>query len=324
MKKKVLISIITATHNRASYIKDLYNSLKKQSFKDFEWVVGNDGSDDNTDILIKKYIKEKKIRIKYVFSNIRIGKTKIDNLIIHVAKWKYRCYCGSDDYLKPDALKKMSNLLKKIPKKIMKNFHGIVTECVDENNESQSFYENKKPLSNKFIKWEDIKKFTKGDSLVLEKSAAYKYKKFKEVDFLISESTLMNKIHSNKLFLLTKVPTLVMRRAKNSISFGKIMRFNRGYAHSIAINSNYKKFKNYNLKKKILTVALYWRYCFHGDIAFKAAKKMWDVTKNNNIYLFCIALSFIYLIWDLTTKKIEKTHIEFNKNKIKAKITYFN
>ncbi len=134
----------------------------------------------------------------------------------------------------------------------------------------------------------------------------------------------MNQIHSNKLFLLTKIPTLVMRRAKDSISFGKVMRFNRGYAHSIALNSKYKKFKFYNFKKKILTVALYWRYCFHGDIGLIRAKKMWDVTRNNNIYLFFLSLTFIYLVWDFTTKKIEKTHIEFNKNKIKAKITYFN
>ncbi len=100
MKKKILISIITATHNRANYIKDLYNSLKNQTFKNFEWVVGNDGSDDNTDMLIKKFIKEKKVRIKYISSDLRIGKTKIDNIIIHLAKGKYRCYCGSDDYFK--------------------------------------------------------------------------------------------------------------------------------------------------------------------------------------------------------------------------------
>ena len=51
-------------HGRGGeFLDDLLRTIEIQSFKDFEWVVGNDGSDDNTDILIKKYIKEKKIRI---------------------------------------------------------------------------------------------------------------------------------------------------------------------------------------------------------------------------------------------------------------------
>lgn len=55
-KKKTLISIVTASHNRYYYLKDLYKSLTLQSFKNIEWVIGNDGSTDKTDILIKKFI----------------------------------------------------------------------------------------------------------------------------------------------------------------------------------------------------------------------------------------------------------------------------
>ena len=51
---------------------------------------------------------------------------------------------------------------------------------------------------------------------------------------------------------------------------------------------------------------------------------MWEVTRIKNTYMFCIFLTFVYVLWDLITKKIEKTHIEFNKNKLKAKITFYN
>ena len=85
MKKNFYINC-NSYHNREEYLKDLYKSLKNQTYKNFEWVVGNDGSQDGTDKLIKSFIKEKKIKIKYVSSNIRIGKTKIDNIIIHLAK----------------------------------------------------------------------------------------------------------------------------------------------------------------------------------------------------------------------------------------------
>ena len=48
LKKKPLISIITSSWNREKYLKILANSLKKQTYQNFEWLIGNDGSIDNT------------------------------------------------------------------------------------------------------------------------------------------------------------------------------------------------------------------------------------------------------------------------------------
>ena len=70
-KKKDLISILTASNNRSNSLKKLYLSLKKQSNKNFEWIIGNDGSTDNSDLLIKSFIREKEIKIKYLHSDTR-------------------------------------------------------------------------------------------------------------------------------------------------------------------------------------------------------------------------------------------------------------
>ena len=323
-KKKDLISILTASNNRSNSLKKLYLSLKKQSNKNFEWIIGNDGSTDNTDLLIKSFIREKKIKIKYLHSDIRIGKSKMDNQIFKKVSGEYQIYCGSDDYFKKDAIKNLIYLLKNIPQKYKKKINGTFSQCVDQNNLSQSFYKDKMPNKEYIMKWEEIQEYIKGDCSILEKSKGYKNKKFKEVDFVISESTLMNKVNKGKYFILSPIITTVMKRSIDSISFGKTMRYTRGWAYSVAINSDIKTFKNYNLKKKYFTIINYWRYAYHGDIDFFKAKKMWDVTKNNNFYLFFLPFSCIYIIWDVLTKKIDKTHIEFNKNKNKAKIKYIN
>ena len=63
---------------------------------------------------------------------------------------------------------------------------------------------------------------------------------------------------------------------------------------------------------------------WHGDIGLKKAKNMLIVTKKFNIYYLLIPLSIILCIRDLIWKKIEKTHIEFNKNKKKMKVQYIN
>ena len=76
-KKRPLFTILTATHNRYQFLKQLYNSLENQSYKKIEWIVGNDGSSDKTDEFMKSVLN-KKIKIKYIKSNI-IGKTIIDN-----------------------------------------------------------------------------------------------------------------------------------------------------------------------------------------------------------------------------------------------------
>lgn len=43
------ITIFTPTYNRAYIIRNLYNSLLKQTDKDFNWIVVDDGSSDNTE-----------------------------------------------------------------------------------------------------------------------------------------------------------------------------------------------------------------------------------------------------------------------------------
>ena len=321
--KKPLISIITATHNRADYIIKLYKSLKKQSYNNFEWILGNDGSTDKTDKLIKSFIKEKKVKIKYVSSSLRIGKTKIDNILYPLVSGKYQCYCGSDDFFDKNALKNMSNLLKKIPKNIKYKFGGIATQCVDENYISQSFFENNIPKNNIFLTYEEYIDFIKGDCTNLECSKLFKKKKFKEVDFLISESTLYNKIFKKKIILINPMITKFMRRAPDSISFGKKMKYNKGYAHSIAINENIAKFKKKKIINKFWIIVNYWRYCFHGDIRFNKAKKMWKVTNKNIFFCLLIPLSLILCIKDVMSKKVEKTHLEFEKNKNKAVIEYY-
>ena len=48
MNNKIKITVFTPTYNRGYIIAKCYESLKNQTFKDFEWVIYDDGSSDNT------------------------------------------------------------------------------------------------------------------------------------------------------------------------------------------------------------------------------------------------------------------------------------
>ena len=53
-----MITVFTPTYNRKDELINLYKSLLEQEFKDFEWVIVDDGSKDDTEETVKNFIKE--------------------------------------------------------------------------------------------------------------------------------------------------------------------------------------------------------------------------------------------------------------------------
>ena len=58
------ITICTPTYNRGNLLGKLYESLKKQNYKSFQWLIIDDGSIDNTEEIVAQFIKEKVINIR--------------------------------------------------------------------------------------------------------------------------------------------------------------------------------------------------------------------------------------------------------------------
>jgi glycosyltransferase involved in cell wall biosynthesis len=102
-----MITVFTPTFNRAYIIVNLYNSLKRQTFADFEWLIVDDGSSDNTQELVQSFINESKIHIRY-YKQINGGKHRAINNGIKLAKGELFFIVDSDDYLADNALEKMN------------------------------------------------------------------------------------------------------------------------------------------------------------------------------------------------------------------------
>lgn len=56
----MLVTVFTPTYNRQKQLKGLYDSLCSQTFQDFEWLIVDDGSEDNTADVVKEWIEEEK------------------------------------------------------------------------------------------------------------------------------------------------------------------------------------------------------------------------------------------------------------------------
>jgi len=105
------ITVFTPTYNRAHLLPRLYNSLKSQSCKDFEWLVIDDGSTDNTQEIIKNWISEDTITIKYIYKENGGLYTGYNTAYAEIET--ELCVCiDSDDYMPNDAIEKILNLWK--------------------------------------------------------------------------------------------------------------------------------------------------------------------------------------------------------------------
>ncbi len=102
-----MITVFTPTYNRGYIIHKLYESLCRQSFTDFEWIVVDDGSTDNTQELITNFVKEEKIYLRY-FRQGNAGKHIAINRGVQEAKGEIFFIVDSDDYLTEDALEKLN------------------------------------------------------------------------------------------------------------------------------------------------------------------------------------------------------------------------
>lgn len=106
MNYKYLVTIFTPTYNRARLLKRLYESLKEQSDKDFEWIIVDDGSKDNTEEVVQGFIKEKIIPIKYLKKENE-GKHIAINVGCDMAEGELFFIVDSDDYIPKEAIEEV-------------------------------------------------------------------------------------------------------------------------------------------------------------------------------------------------------------------------
>lgn len=100
----IWLTIFTPTYNRAYMLHKLYESLKNQTRKDFEWLIIDDGSSDDTRNLIKKWINENtNFKIRYYYQN-NGGKHRAINKAVKHSLGKYFFIVDSDDYIVDDAI----------------------------------------------------------------------------------------------------------------------------------------------------------------------------------------------------------------------------
>ena len=101
---KNLVSIITPSYNTAEYIAETIKSVQAQTYENWEMIIVDDCSTDNTDDVVREYLAD--TRIKYLKNEKNSGAAVSRNYALREAKGKWVAFLDSDDLWHPEKLEK--------------------------------------------------------------------------------------------------------------------------------------------------------------------------------------------------------------------------
>lgn len=274
---KNIITVLTPTYNRAYILDKAYGSLLKQTETNFEWVIVDDGSKDDTEKLVKGFIKDNKIRINYIKKE-NGGKHTALNVGVNNAEGEYLVMLDSDDILTPDAISLINEYSKKY-KDNDKLCGFSFLKCFPNNKKIGREMKEDEIISN-YIDYRqnnnmygDMAEVFKTD--VLKK---YPFPVFEDERFL-SEAIIWNKIALDYDTVYINKPIYIADYLEDGLSsnFFKLVYNNPLGAMN---NSNTFMLKNFKLMIRIKNAILYNGY------KIRAKKKYGKInTKSNSRFL---------------------------------------
>jgi glycosyltransferase involved in cell wall biosynthesis len=140
IKKTSKISVIIPTYNRAHLIERSIISVLNQTYQNFEIIVVDDGSIDNTEEIIKK-LQRTDNRIRYIKLEKNIGAAAARNIGIKAAKEEYVAFQDSDDEWLPEKIEKQIRVLENAPPNTGIIYSDMLR--INENNETEYWHSPK-------------------------------------------------------------------------------------------------------------------------------------------------------------------------------------
>lgn len=123
-----VFTVFTPTYNRAHTLHRVCESLKAQTFRDFEWLIVDDGSTDKTNELVKRWQEEVGFPIHYIYQENR-GKHIAFMRGVQCAKGELFLNLDSDDACLPEALERFKYHWDSIPADQRAKFSAVTCLC---------------------------------------------------------------------------------------------------------------------------------------------------------------------------------------------------
>ena len=277
-------TIFTPTFNRKELLEKLYKSLQKQTFKDFEWLIVDDGSADGTKEKVEEFLSEKKLDIKYYFKE-NGGKQRAYNFATDKANGELFICLDSDDEYVENGLETILKYWKKYEKN--NNIAGMGYLSTYPNREViGSSFPEKEMVSTQF----DIynKYGVKGDKGLMFRTKIIKKYKFPVFDDekFITEAVVYNRICEKYKMAYVNEKIEIKEYQEDGLTAkynNLLLRNPKGQAlYHNEINSQKLSFK-----QKVLNNAVYYKFCRAAGYKFG---KIFKENKNKLFLIFALGI----------------------------------
>ena len=277
-------TVFTPTFNRKELLEKLYKSLQKQTFKDFEWLIVDDGSTDGTKEKVEGFLSEKKLEIKYYFKE-NGGKQRAYNFATEKANGELFICLDSDDEYVENGLEIILKYWKKYEKNSDIAGMGYLSTYPNREIIGSSFPE-KEMISTQF---EIYNKYgVKGDKGLMFRTEIikkYKFPVFEDEKF-ITEAVVYNRICEKykMVYVNEKIEIKEYQEDGLTAKYNNLLLKNpKGQAlYHNEINSQKLTFK-----QKVLNNAVYYKFCKVAGYKFG---KIFKESKNKLFLIFAIPI----------------------------------
>lgn len=126
-----VFTVFTPTYNRVHTLHRVYESLQRQTYRNFEWLIVDDGSTDKTKDIISEWQKEGNLSIRYIWQSNQ-GKHAAFNTGVTEAKGELFLTLDSDDGCMPNSLERFKWHWDCIPADLKNHFSAVTALCQDQ------------------------------------------------------------------------------------------------------------------------------------------------------------------------------------------------
>ena len=272
-------TVFTPAYNRGYIIEQLYESLCRQTFRDFEWIVVDDGSTDNTEEVMQRLMARENFFPIIYKKQPNGGKHRAWNRGVELASGELFFGCDSDDYLTDDALEIADRIERSIPEAEKGSFAGICgLKAYQDASVVGKTFDNAQYLDMTHL--DRIRNNVVGDKSEVIYTAVWKKYKYHEFDGekFITEATSLNRMAADglKMRYFNSVVKIVEYRADglSASSLTQFMNSPRGYGLYIHQQIEHGLLKG---RRKWRAVANYCNQC-QGRLGLKTTAQYLHMT----------------------------------------------
>lgn len=286
-------TIFTPTYNREGLLISLYESLKKQTFKDFEWLIVDDGSVDNTNETVQQFIKENILNISYYYKE-NGGKQRAYNYALDNAKGELFICLDSDDEYVSNALEIILEYWKKVEKNAKIVGMGYLSTYPDGSTIGSEF-PNDEMVETQFNIYNKYK--VTGDKGLMFRTEVIKNYKFPVFDGekFTTEALVYNRIAEKyeMLYINEKIEIKQYHEDGLTAKYNDLLLRN---PKGNALYHNERNKHKMTFKEKIFNNAVYYKFCRVANYSFS------KIFKESYSKLFLILSLPIGIYMDLKRK----------------------